>query len=525
LELRPYQAEAIEAVLAARRAGVRRMLVCLPTGAGKTVIFSRLAQLAQRQVLVLAHREELLQQARDKLEHALDGKHVVAIERGSERAAEGAKVLVCSIRSLHEARLAEVVRGRDLGLVIYDECHHAAAEDNLRVLRQIGAFDAGWSGTLLGFTATTARGDGKGLEQVFERIVYSRALPELIESGYLAPLRGFRISTLGDLTRLTATGLDFRDDELAEAVDIEERNALVARSIQELARDRRTIAFCVTVNHARNLSRALNALGVAAGVVHGAMPSDERAQALASFRVGRLQVMCNVAVLTEGFDDPGVSCIAMARPTRSEGLYAQCVGRGTRLHPDKRDCLILDFVDASQLSLCSLPSLFGAPRELDLQGEDANVARRAWERITFDHPGFELEAGAFTLPEIQRRAESFDPLTLEVDHDVRAISANAWFSLGRYGLGLHYERRPGSSSEVTVLCRGARGKRWEVCVDGRVQERFSTLEAAVEAVDYEIARRGPAVVASAREQAPWRNAGAESLRLALWRRVVAAAGR
>jgi hypothetical protein len=78
---------------------------------------------------------------------------------------------------------------------------------------------------------------------------------------------------------------------------------------------------------------------------------------------------------------------------------------------------------------------------------------------------------------------------------------------------------------VTVLCRGARGKRWEVCVDGRVQERFSTLEAAVEAVDYEIARRGPAVVASAREQAPWRNAGAESLRLALWRRVVAAAGR
>ena len=519
MELRPYQAEAIEAVLAARRAGVRRMLVCLPTGAGKTVIFSRLAQLAQRQVLVLAHREELLQQARDKLEDALGGKQVVAIERGSERAAEGAKVLVCSIRSLHEARLAQVVRGRDLGLVIYDECHHAAADDNLRVLRQIGAFDAGWSGTLLGFTATTARGDGKGLEQVFERIVYSRALPELIEGGYLAPLRGFRISTLADLTRLTTTGVDFREDELAEAVDIEERNALVARSIQELARDRRTIAFCVTVNHARNLSRSLNALGVAAGVVHGAMAGDERAQALASFRAGRVQVMCNVAVLTEGFDDPGVSCVAMARPTRSEGMYAQCVGRGTRLHPDKRDCLILDFVDVSQLSLCSLPSLFGMPRELELRGGDANTARRVWERIAFDHPGFELEAGTFTLPEIQRRAESFDPLTLEVDLEVRAISVNAWFSLGRHGVGLHYERRPGTPSEVTVLACGARGKRWEVCVDGRAQDRFSTLEAAVEAVDYELGRRGPAVLASAREEAPWRKARAEALRLALWRRV------
>src|SRR5450432_259601 len=107
--LRPYQREAVDAVLTARRAGVRRMLVCLPTGAGKTVIFSELAQLARRPVLVLAHREELLAQARDKLEHALGGAEVVAIERGSQRAPAGVKVIVCSIRSLHEERLARVI--------------------------------------------------------------------------------------------------------------------------------------------------------------------------------------------------------------------------------------------------------------------------------------------------------------------------------------------------------------------------------------------------------------------------------
>ena len=118
MALRPYQNEAIEAVLAARRRGLRRMLVCLPTGAGKTVIFSRLAQLAQRQVLVLAHREELLQQARDKLQQALGPGQVVAIERGAERASDDAKVLVCSMRSLHEERLARVVRGRNLGRVV-----------------------------------------------------------------------------------------------------------------------------------------------------------------------------------------------------------------------------------------------------------------------------------------------------------------------------------------------------------------------------------------------------------------------
>lgn len=532
--LRPYQREAIEAVLGARRAGLRRMLVCLPTGAGKTVIFSHLAELARKQVLVLAHREELLQQARDKLQQALGDETVVAIERGAERGSTEAKVLVCSIRSLHEERLARVIRGRNVGLVIYDECHHAAAEDNLRVLRQIGVFDHDWAGTLLGFTATTSRGDGQGLDGVFERIVYSRSLPDLIDAGYLARLRGYRISTSADLRRLASNGLDFREEELAEAVDIEERNALVARSIQELARDRRTIAFCVTVNHARNLSRSLNLLGVPSSVVHGAMPSERRARELADFRAGTTQVLCNVAVLTEGFDDPGVSCIAMARPTRSEGLYAQCVGRGTRLFPDKKDCLILDFVDVSELSLCTLPSLFGAPRELDLQGEDVSRAAHVWQEIQFDRPGFELEAGAVTLPEIQARAASFDPLTLQTHEDVRAISANAWFSLGRHGLGLHFQRFAGKSSEVLVLQRAARGKRWEVTIDGKAKDRFSTLEAAVEAVDYEIARMGRQALASALESAAWRRVPqtlrtegdtqplpeADALRLSVWKRIV-----
>ncbi len=532
-ELRPYQRDAVEAVLAARRAGKRRLLVHLPTGAGKTVIFSRLARLAKRQVLVLAHREELLEQARDKLQRALGDAAVVAIERGATRAPESARVLVCSIRSLHEERLAKVMRGRDVGLIVYDECHHAAAADNLRVLRQLGAFEPGFTGTLLGFTATTSRGDGQGLDEVFEEIVYSRSLPELIDDGFLAPLRGYRISTTADLRQLSSTGgLDFDEEQLAEAVDIEERNALVARSIQELARDRRTIAFCVTVNHARHLAHALNALGVPAGIVHGAMPGDARAKALAEFREGRVQVLTNVGVLTEGFDDPGVSCVAMARPTRSEGLYAQCVGRGTRLHPGKVDCLILDFVDLTELSLCTLPSLFGTPRDLDLRGGDANEARREWLRIEFDRPGFELEAGAVTLAEIQDRAASFDPLTLQAHEDVRAISRHAWFSLGRHGVGLHFQRA-GRVSEMLVVRRAARGKCWEVVMDGRPMERFSRLEAAVEAVDFELERMGRGAVLSAAPEAAWRKVAApaadaqavpratnlaEALRLAVWNR-------
>lgn len=506
--LRPYQREAIEAVLAARKRGVRRMVVCLPTGAGKTVIFARLARLARRSVLVLAHREELVEQARDKIERALGGEGHVAVEQGERRAPAHAKVVVASIRSLHAERLEAVMAGRDFGLVIYDECHHAAAEDNLRVLRRLGAFGPEWTGTLLGFTATTARGDGQGLDTVFEDIVYSQTLPGLVERGYLVRLSGYRIATSADLTRLSGGGLDFAEEELAEAVDIEERNALVARSIQELARDRRTIAFCVTVNHARHLSYALNHLGVPAGIVHGEMRPEERAKALSAFREGRTQVLTNVAVLTEGFDDPGVSCIAMARPTRSEGMYAQCVGRGTRLHPGKRDCLILDFVDLSALDLCTLPSLFGMPRDLDLEGGDAEEARRTWSRINFDHPGFEVEAGAITLGEIQDRAARFDPLTLRVDPEVRAISGNAWASLGRLGLVLHFERKPGRIGEALVCKRGARGKRWHVSMDGKLVERFGAIEEAVAAVDYEVGQMGRGVQTSALAGAAWRSAPA-----------------
>jgi len=224
----------IEAVLGARRAGPRRMVVCLPTGAGKTVIFSHLARLATRQVLVLAHREELLAQAVDKLARALEGTRVVGLERGSARAPADAKVLVASLRSLHPDRIGQVLAGRDLGLIIYDECHHAPAADNMRVLRTIGAFEPDWPGTLLGFTATTSRGDGKGLDTVFEEIVYSKSLSELIDDGFLSPLKGYRVATAADLTRLSpGSGAGLNEAEPAEAVHLQDHQAPGRRSRPE----------------------------------------------------------------------------------------------------------------------------------------------------------------------------------------------------------------------------------------------------------------------------------------------------
>lgn len=504
-KLRPYQEDAINAVISARKEGVKRLLICLPTGSGKTVIFSRLASLAKRPVLVLAHREELLKQAKQKIEAALSGKGTVSIEQGGRRASKKAKVVVCSIRSLHSERLKRVLEGRDFGLVVYDECHHATAEDNQRVLREIGVFDDNWTGTLLGFTATTKRADGQGLNAVFERIVYSRALTEMIDDQYLMPLRGYRIATQADLAAVTGGGVDFVVEELAEAIDIQSRNALVARSIQELARDRRILVFCVTVAHAKNLAKALNYVGVRTGIVYGAMKKDRRAQMLEDFRKERVQALTNVGVLTEGFDDPGVSCIAMARPTRSQSLYAQCVGRGTRLHPGKKDCLILDFVDVSELSLVTLPSLFGMPKDLQLDGEEAHKASQQYFDWMNQAPGLEIEPGEITLAEIKRRALGFNPLNLELHEDVLAISGNAWISLGRAGLALHCFLKKKRVSEFVVHDTRKRGrKRYEVRLDDKKVAQFSQLEDAVEAVDYEVQKKGFAAAKSALDNAPWR---------------------
>lgn len=498
-ELRDYQKAAIQAAMQARREGLRRLLVCLPTGAGKTVIFSELCRLAKRKVLVLAHREELLFQARSKIELMTENQVKVGIEQADSHCETDCKVVVASIRSLREDRLKALNDQFNFGLIIYDECHHAAAEDNMRVLRQVGAFDADWTGTLIGFTATPSRADGIGLEKVFETIVYDRNILDMIREGYLVPLRGYRINTDADLLNLMG------DEEGSEKVDIESRNALVARSIQELARDRRTIVFCVTVVHAINLARALNNLGIPTGVVYGDMPREERLATLKKFRKEQYMCLTNVMVLTEGFDDPGVSCIAMARPTKSEGLYAQCVGRGARLAEGKEDCLVLDFVDLSDLSLVSLPSLVGLPKELNLEGELITEAVDTYRQLPFDFPAFELEAAEITLSDVKHRAQAFDPLTMELHPEVVAITANGWFSLGQKGLGLHYWNHREQLCTATILkIPRKRGKRYSVKLDNVEVATFTKVIDAVEAVDYEINRMGSIQRISARDDADWR---------------------
>lgn len=424
LELREYQDDALARVDAAEARGVRRQLGVAATGLGKTVMFASLAERRKARTLVLAHRDELVTQAAAKLLEvwpelgATEAVHValrsaglgdlsasVALNRrgvGIVKAAADdvdAQVVVASVQTLSRpARLARLTgamadevealgalwggeRPEPFDLVVVDEAHHATAVsyravlDGLRAGAGIrycdcdgGCYDCGGTGMvdppgplLLGVTATPDRGDGKGLDDLFDEVTFSYDLLWGIRAGYLADLRGQRVVVEAlDLSGVKVRRGDYDAGAAGRALEDADAPQMIVAAWMEHALGRRTLVFTPTVATAALVAAQFAAVGVRAGMVHGGTPMDERRQVLQAYARGDLDVLANCAVLTEGYDEPRTDCIVIARPTKSRALYTQMVGRGTRRHPDKADCLVLDVVGASAVhSLVTVPSLFG----------------------------------------------------------------------------------------------------------------------------------------------------------------------
>jgi ATP-dependent helicase IRC3 len=340
LALRDYQQEAIEAVNQAACEGLTRPLVSLPTGTGKTVVFAHL--LAQRggRSLVLAHREELLAQAQDKL-------RIVAptLSTGIVKAKlneTDAQVVIASVQSLSRpSRLDKF--DADLATLIVDEAHHAPAETYRRILEAVGIFES--NGPLcVGFTATPERGDRAGLGNIFNRIVYQKTILEMVIAGYLADMRAVRVGLKIDFGRVRTSRGDFMESDLGEALLAADAPDQVRDAYLEHANGRKAIGFTPTVKLAHAMAEAFHDAGIPTEALDGKTPEDERRDILGRLHTGVTQVVFNCGVLTEGFDEPSVDCIIVARPTKSRPLYIQMVGRGTRLYPGKDDCLVLDVI-------------------------------------------------------------------------------------------------------------------------------------------------------------------------------------
>ncbi|MDR1514195.1 MAG: DEAD/DEAH box helicase [Synergistaceae bacterium] len=380
---RPYQTEAVSACLRERENGLTRGLVSLPTGCGKTPLAALLINELGAETLFLAHRQELISQAVDKISLVVP-RSDIGILQAKEADGIDAKICVASVQTVAQKRRLDELKRRDFRLAIVDECHHAIKNSSYwRILSELGFMGGDPGRLLVGLSATPFRLDGKPLGEFFERVVFERSILAMMKGGYLCDARGIRISTEADLSSVHTEMGDLAINELSIAVDTPERNNLVAESYLKHAHGRRAVAFCVDVQHSHNLADAFNDAGIRAKAVWGAMDKDDRRETLSGFASHELDVLTNCNVLTEGFDDPGISAILLARPTKSQALYTQMCGRGFRLHPGKPDCLILDFVDmAGRHKLCKFADLAGDPRISAGDGESLlEAASRAEEAV------------------------------------------------------------------------------------------------------------------------------------------------
>lgn len=368
---RPYQAEAIKALISGWQGSNNRLAVVLPTGAGKTVVFANLisellAQLGGHRALVIAHREELIEQAAAKI-RAVRPDLRVGVVKAERDEHQDADVIVASIQTLAVERRRKAIE--NIGVVIVDECHHAAAPSYMTVLDHFGA----WRGLpVAGFTATMTRTDG-GLAEVWQEVVFTLDILEMIEDGYLCDVRGKRVIVDGlDLDTVKTRAGDLQDGQLGQALEESDAGPVVAKAYQEHAGDRAGVVFTPTVATAQSMAEAFTATGIPAAAVWGDMPRDDRAATLDRYRAGDVQVLTNCMVLTEGFDAPWTSCAVIARPTKSAGLYCQMAGRALRLFDGKKDALILDVMGAStRHKLASIVDLTG--REVVMQDEEQTL--------------------------------------------------------------------------------------------------------------------------------------------------------
>ncbi len=359
MKLRYYQQEAIDETLKWLDTQHTHPLIVLPTGSGKTVVFTTIIkQLFDRdpdcRVLILAHRQELVSQAKDKLLSVWPCAPYGILAAGLKEFDASSPVVIASRDTLATPKRLE--DAGEFDYIIVDEAHHVGLEKASRYQKIFNNFNTTqhYAPKIFGVTATPYRmGQGfiYGLgDEFFGGVSYQIGIPQLIKDGYLCRLSAFKVDDKAVIDASTARvkfkGGDYRESDLEKlAMEDQTMLAIIADWIDKAYSKGRlsTVFFCVTVAHANKMCMLLQNAGIEAAVVTANTPNDERAEILEKFENGAINALCNVAVLTEGWDAPRTDCIALLRPTKSLGLYVQICGRGMRTWGDKKDCLLLDY--------------------------------------------------------------------------------------------------------------------------------------------------------------------------------------
>lgn len=357
--LRPYQSEAKAAVREEWLKGNSKTLTVLPTGTGKTIVFSSLAgELANEgeTVLTLAHREELLSQAIEK-QYSVTGI-MPALEKAESSCLKSYSPLVVgSVQTISRVSRLDRFPRDYFSTIIIDEAHHSLSPSYMAVLEHFH------NAKVLGVTATPDRADKKELGKVYDSLAYEYSMRDAIKEGYLVPIKAQTIPLEIDLSQVHNTMGDFDANELQATLTpyLEE----IAEHMKKYCKGRKTVVFLPLIAISQQFTDILNSKGFRAVEVNGG--TEDRAGVIQDFADGKYNVICNAMLLTEGWDCPSVDCVIVLRPTQSRGLYQQMIGRGTRLSPEtgKKDLLILDFLwMTAKHDLCRPCSLVAKSKEI-----------------------------------------------------------------------------------------------------------------------------------------------------------------
>jgi superfamily II DNA or RNA helicase len=360
MSLRPYQEDALSKIIDGFNEH-RRQLAVLPTGAGKTILFSHLVSLPQFQpALILAHRDELIKQAADKLNRTTS--IVADFEAAEYKADMDSPVVVGSVQTMMRASRLLRFRPDHFKLIVVDEAHHVLASSYLNILEHFSpAF-------VLGVTATPDRSDKKNLGKFFQNVAYEIMLLDLIKQKFLCPIKVQTMPLDIDLSPVRTTAGDYNSLDLGNVID--PYLEIIVKKIIPY-RDRKILVFLPLIDTSKKMCELFNKHGFSAEHVDGT--SSDRSEILKRFSNDECRVLCNAMLLTEGYDEPTVDCVVCLRPTKSRSLYSQIVGRGTRIHPNKDHLLLLDFLWASQEHNLIKPA--------HLISKDKEIAKEISEKI------------------------------------------------------------------------------------------------------------------------------------------------
>ncbi len=444
-ELRPYQEAAREAIEKEWASGTKRTLLVLPTGTGKTVVFSKVAEdqvRAGNRVLILAHRGELLDQAADKLYRMTGLKS--SIEKADQTAlGTWNRVTVGSVQSLQRENRLKKFNPNYYGTIIIDEAHHAITDGYRRIIDHFP--DA----RVLGVTATPDRGDQRKLGEVFESLAYEYSIVQAIRDGYLCKIIAQVIPLQLDMSGLKTQAGDYTPGSINTALDpyLEQ----IAEEMKKYCLDRKTVVFLPLIATSKKFQGILNSKGFRAAEVNG--QSENREQVLKDFAKGKYNVICNSMLLTEGWDCPDVDCIVCLRPTKVRSLYCQMVGRGTRICKGKDNLLILDFLWMTEKhELCRPADIICTSKEVSEKmtknleeeaGQEFDI-EEAEEKAESDVLREREEALAAQLEAMKKRKRKLvDPLQFEM-----SISDE---DLALYQPSLGWEMGPPTEKQINAL--------------------------------------------------------------------------